>query len=183
MAELFINGRDMTNKFLIFSSSILFHLSIASFLVIGEVDSGPSYENMVDINISSFASEAKKEEKKVEKVAKSVSLNEAAIVKKVAQEKSEDSVTAISRGEAIKKVPPVYPNRSVELRQHGTVNLHVFLKESGESEIVKIVRSSGFKLLDLAALNAVKKWQFKPLVKNGQRIAGWVHIPIHFVLN
>ena len=47
---------------------------------------------------------------------------------------------------------------------------------------VVIFRSSGFSLLDNAALAAVRKWQFLPAVHNGRTVAAWVEIPVRFTL-
>ena len=82
-----------------------------------------------------------------------------------------------------KSYPPNYPDRSIELNQEGTVLIRVLLTEDGESIEFRLWRSSGFALLDNAALSAIRKWRFKPAEINGQKATAWVQIPVNFKLN
>lgn len=82
-----------------------------------------------------------------------------------------------------KSYPPNYPDRSIELNQEGTVLIRVLLTEDGESIEFRLWRSSGFVLLDNAALSAIRKWRFKPAEIDGQKVAAWVQIPVNFKLN
>jgi len=45
-----------------------------------------------------------------------------------------------------------------------------------------VKKSSGYDLLDQAALQAVRKWKFAPAVQNNVRIRTWGDVPIRFVL-
>jgi protein TonB len=47
---------------------------------------------------------------------------------------------------------------------------------------VEIAESSGFDILDEAAVKAVKRWQFVPGTAKGKRIAQWVVVPVRFSL-
>lgn len=78
--------------------------------------------------------------------------------------------------------PPVYPSRALDLGQQGTVTIHAKVMTDGKPKDLKVANSSGHHLLDLAALSAVKKWEFEPMHENGHMIAGWVRVPVRFVI-
>jgi protein TonB len=78
--------------------------------------------------------------------------------------------------------PAVYPPRAVDLGQQGEVLVRVRLDPNGAAVEIVIYRSSGFELLDRAALAAVRGWQFLPAVRDGRAVAAWVEIPVRFHL-
>jgi len=77
---------------------------------------------------------------------------------------------------------PVYPSLARRRGQQGTVMLQVMVSENGRVEQVTLHKSSGFTLLDNAALDTVKKWQFIPVTENGHSAATEVLVPVHFKL-
>lgn len=79
--------------------------------------------------------------------------------------------------------PAAYPKRSRELGQQGEALVHARLDPDGDPEEVLIWKSSGFALLDNAALAAVRRWQFEPARRNGRATVAWVEIPVRFQLN
>jgi len=82
-----------------------------------------------------------------------------------------------------KRTAPRYPRRAFELGQQGVVTLAALILPNGHPQSLKIEKSSGHRLLDKAAISAVKKWEFEPLVRNGQKIQSWVRVPVRFVIN
>ena len=78
--------------------------------------------------------------------------------------------------------PPRYPMDSRRKREQGTVVLSLVLGTDGRVETISVSRSSGFDRLDQAALSAVRKWRWAPMVQNGNpvQMKGVVEIP--FVL-
>ena len=72
--------------------------------------------------------------------------------------------------------------RARELGQEGIVVFLVFLSKQGIISEMKISQSSGFRLLDHAAENAILQWNFAPATENGKQIESWVKIPIKFSL-
>lgn len=60
----------------------------------------------------------------------------------------------------VERVPPEYPPRAVRQGQEGTVLLRVDLDAAGLPLAVAVERSSGHRLLDQAALAAVRRWRF-----------------------
>ena len=53
---------------------------------------------------------------------------------------------------------------------------------AGKSEAIAIRQSSGYRLLDQAALAAVETWRFVPAKQGNVSVAGWVDVPISFHL-
>ncbi|MEX0583882.1 MAG: energy transducer TonB, partial [Sneathiella sp.] len=80
------------------------------------------------------------------------------------------------------QIPPSYPRRALDLGQQGTVTLHAEVLPSGDPRELKIAKSSGHRLLDMAALAAVKKWKFEPTNVNGSAVVSWVRVPVNFVI-
>lgn len=80
------------------------------------------------------------------------------------------------------QVPPVYPRRALELGQQGLVLLHAEVLPNGDPRELKIAQSSGHRLLDMAALAAVRKWKFEPRNVDGNAVTSWVRVPVNFVI-
>lgn len=76
--------------------------------------------------------------------------------------------------------PPQYPSLAERNGWEGTVMLKVFVEREGRASQVLIDRSSGFKVLDKAALKTVQKWQFEPGRLSSAVVASWIKIPIRF---
>lgn len=64
----------------------------------------------------------------------------------------------------------------------GTVLLRVHVGPDGQPYSVDLVQSSGSRALDRAASDAVRRWRFRPAVRDGQAIAASVQVPITFNL-
>jgi len=75
---------------------------------------------------------------------------------------------------------PTYPARALRQRVEGTVLLAVQVLASGQTGEIKLESSSGSALLDEAAINTVRTWQFVPAVLNGKPVAQWINVPITF---
>ena len=90
--------------------------------------------------------------------------------------------TVIHEASYRKQTPPVYPRRAFELGQQGTVMLRAEITPNGVPHVLKIAKSSGHRLLDMAALAAVKTWQFEPTNINGNIVTSWVRVPVRFVI-
>ena len=82
-------------------------------------------------------------------------------------------------------VPPQveYPRASRRKGETGRAQVRVLIDESGLPSKVELLKSTGFALLDEAALSAVRKTRFKPYMQNGQPQAGWALIPLSFDLD
>ena len=78
--------------------------------------------------------------------------------------------------------PPYYPRSARRLGLEGQVMLKVLINVGGQVDDLTVVASSGHKILDRAALSAVRKWRFEPGTEDGEKKAMWVKIPINFDL-
>ncbi|MGB6971134.1 MAG: energy transducer TonB, partial [Desulfobulbales bacterium] len=78
--------------------------------------------------------------------------------------------------------PPAYPGRARKRGQEGTVFLQVLVNREGRVDNLEIETSSGFTLLDRAAVSSVKKWSFEPGRRGQERIPMWVRVPVTFKL-
>ena len=65
----------------------------------------------------------------------------------------------------------------------GVVLLQVNVSDKGKVSAIHVMRSSGFRVLDVAALNSVKQWRFMPARKGDIEVASTVQVPIRFILN
>lgn len=79
--------------------------------------------------------------------------------------------------------PPKYPPQAIRQHQQGTVMLKVLVGLDGTPEEITVERSSGSRLLDQAAIAAVRTWVFNAGMKNGQPARGYALVPIEFNLN
>lgn len=77
---------------------------------------------------------------------------------------------------------PVYPELARKRGQEGIVRVRCQVNDIGIVTGISLAQSSGHKLLDDAALKAVRKWRFKPALYNGQPVAGSLIVPVEFRL-
>ncbi len=66
---------------------------------------------------------------------------------------------------ATKRVNPIYPSMARSIRQVGVVKVEFIIDEEGK--VAEISNASGPSMLQRAATDALKKWQFKPFFKDG----------------
>ena len=66
----------------------------------------------------------------------------------------------------VSKVDPIYPEVAVSARIRGVVILEANVDRDGRVVDVKVLRTAS-RLLDHAAITAVRQWQYRPLVLNG----------------
>jgi len=78
--------------------------------------------------------------------------------------------------------PPKYPIESRRKHEQGTAVLNVLVGEDGAVASISIAKSSGFKRLDNAALEAVARWRWSPAMRNGLPTTTRGYITIPFVL-
>jgi protein TonB len=78
---------------------------------------------------------------------------------------------------------PPYPRRALSQHQEGVVLLRALIDEQGAAREIKLQATSGYPLLDRAALEAVETWQFMPETVNGRPVAVWVEVPVRFRIN
>lgn len=79
--------------------------------------------------------------------------------------------------------PPVYPALARRRDQEGEVLLRLDLDARGQITEARVLVSSGFPLLDQAALSAGRGWQLLPALLNGVAVASYVQVPVQFRLD
>jgi TonB family protein len=77
---------------------------------------------------------------------------------------------------------PVYPRLAIKRRLQGDVILTVKIRPTGTISTVTLKHSSGFKLLDSAAIDAVRHWRYEPLPETAMPEHRSDDIPINFRL-
>jgi len=79
--------------------------------------------------------------------------------------------------------PPDYPPMAVRQGWQGTVLLRVRVLQTGAVESIEVVRSSGKKVLDDAAIHTVQRWVFAPSTRGNTAVDGFATVPIEFKLD
>jgi protein TonB len=86
------------------------------------------------------------------------------------------------RADYLNNPRPPYPLVARRMGYQGKVVLNVEVLAEGKAGEVKLQTSSGFDILDKAALQTVKTWKFSPATRFGQPITQWFLVPIKFSL-
>lgn len=106
---------------------------------------------------------------------------------KVKKEDISSSLSAIPITYAIpiykSNISPPYPLLARKRGYQGTVLLNVLVSKDGKAASIRLARSSGYKILDRAAIKGVRDWLFYPAKRGDELFEMWVKIPIRFTLN
>src|SRR5262249_25782270 len=80
----------------------------------------------------------------------------------------------------VRDVPPVYPAMAQSARVQGVVIMEALIDEQGNVADARVIRS--VPLLDQAALDAVRQWQFTPTLLNGTATPVLMTLTVNFTL-
>lgn len=83
-------------------------------------------------------------------------------------------------GYAVRQYQPVYPAAARQLRTTGVVRVEIEIDEKGE--VVEVDKTSGPAMLQSAARDAIMKWRFKPIIRDGQPVRATGYINFNFSL-
>lgn len=83
------------------------------------------------------------------------------------------------RPEAISQAAPAYPPELRKAKIEGVVTLIFVLNEDGRVEEPRVETSSRPEF-EKPALEAIRKWRFKPGVKDGRPVRTYIRIPMRF---
>jgi protein TonB len=86
------------------------------------------------------------------------------------------------RADYLNNPRPPYPMVARRMGYHGKVVLDVEVLAEGRAGDVQVHQSSGFAILDNAALQTVKTWRFTPAKRFGQAVTKRFLVPIKFSL-
>lgn len=79
-------------------------------------------------------------------------------------------------------VTPRYPRKARRAGWEGTAILKVLVDADGVPGRVIVDRTSGFDILDSAAVKAVEDWSFHPARRGADAERSWVRVPVAFKL-
>jgi periplasmic protein TonB len=96
---------------------------------------------------------------------------------------SGEALSGIARPLGGYQVKPRYPASARRAGAQGVTRLRVHVLESGRVGEVMVDQSAGFRDLDFAAMDAVKKWRFEPARRGKEPVSVWVLLPVKFELN
>ncbi|MBU8975066.1 TonB family protein [Lysobacter sp. MMG2] len=90
---------------------------------------------------------------------------------------------AAAQLQALVSPPPPYPGDAMRAGLSGTVELEILVGADGQPLDVRVVRSSGHRVLDQAARRTVlSKWRFQPATRDGRAVEALGRVPIEFKL-
>jgi protein TonB len=95
---------------------------------------------------------------------------------------SSEAIGPLAKPDYVQNPPPPYPALAKQMHQEGIVMLSVDVDREGDPVSVDIIQSSGFRLLDQAALKAVRHWKFQPGRMGDIPVESAVTVPIRFRL-
>ncbi len=75
---------------------------------------------------------------------------------------------------------PRYPAAALRRGESGTVTVRAEIGVDGVPDEVSVATSSGSRLLDRAAMDAVRRWRFTPAMRDGEAATGTIVVPITF---
>lgn len=83
----------------------------------------------------------------------------------------------------VRRTQPQYPIDALRNHDEGSVQLLMSLDAQGGIRDVQISHSSRSRSLDRAAMEAVRQWQFRPAISNGQPVPSTVTETVDFRLS
>lgn len=81
---------------------------------------------------------------------------------------------------ATQKTSPVYPPTAKTMRMTGVVRVDVTIDEDGK--VAEVQNTSGPTMLQRAASDAIRKWKFKPFVRDGEPVKATGFVSFNFSL-
>ena len=88
--------------------------------------------------------------------------------------------TLVEQGLLIRQTKPIYPAIGLAMRSEGTVMLAATISKAGNIENLRVL--SGPALLQQAALDAVKTWQYRPYLLDGEPVEVETTVNVVFTL-
>ncbi|MEI9974933.1 MAG: energy transducer TonB [Ignavibacteriota bacterium] len=98
----------------------------------------------------------------------------------LAQDAPKKITRAAALSSVVTRIQPDYPPMARQLKIQGPVELEANVSETGDVSKVNII--SGNPVLTASAVQAVKRWKFKPFTEDGKAVAVVAPIVIDFKL-
>jgi protein TonB len=88
----------------------------------------------------------------------------------------------VTKGLLVRKTTPIYPAIAKATHQQGTVVLAATIGDDGLIHDLEVLASPS-PILRAAALDAVKRWQYKPYLLNGKPVEVETVVNVEFRLS
>lgn len=88
--------------------------------------------------------------------------------------------SSLVAAQLIRHPAPTYPNEALLRKVQGAVKVHATIEEDGSLSNVAAI--SGSPLLSSAAVEAVRKWKYKPETLDGKPVASDIDVTVQFNL-
>jgi TonB family protein len=82
----------------------------------------------------------------------------------------------------VKSVSPEYPQKAMRRELEGYVDLNFTVDQAGEVVDVAVVKAEPADMFEDAAMRALKKWKFKPLVIDGEAVSQRLALRMRFAM-
>lgn len=76
-----------------------------------------------------------------------------------------------------------YPRWALRQGWQGEFSIAIEILTDGTVGRYKVMKSTGYEILDEAATDAVKTWKFQPAMKNGKAVLTCIQIPVRFQID
>jgi protein TonB len=96
---------------------------------------------------------------------------------------SEEFMELDEMPEMLEQIEPVYPDKARKEGIEGKVTIMTLVGKSGDPIKVELAKSSGYKILDKAAIKAARQAKFKPGTQGDRPVSVWVSYTVNFVLD
>jgi periplasmic protein TonB len=93
-----------------------------------------------------------------------------------------NTATLAARLKRTRYIPPEFPSKALSQRLSGAVTVEYTVDTSGDPRDVRIIEATPPGVFDHAALAAVKRWHYDPLIANGAPVEVPVRTSIRFEL-
>jgi protein TonB len=90
-------------------------------------------------------------------------------------------VSRMMEGNLILRIQPDYPSLARQVRVQGQVVLRAVISREGTIENLQVLR--GHPMLVRAAVDAVRRWRYRPYVLNGEPVEVETEVTVNFVLS
>jgi TonB family protein len=97
------------------------------------------------------------------------------------QEPTAVGVGGVSQPAVIQKVDPEYTEKARNAKLSGTVTLAIIVDADGQARDIHVVKALGMGL-DEKAVESVKKWRFRPGMKDGKPVNVGATVEVNFLL-
>lgn len=98
------------------------------------------------------------------------------------RERQQSSVIGASSLKRTRYVEPVYPRGARDAGTSGWVDLEFIVRTDGSTSNARVINSAPAEVFDRAALDAIGKWRFEPVLRDGRPVEQRARLRMRFAL-